>query len=341
MNSEWKSFLEQQSASLDENLSARFPGGEALAPVSLFDLSRFGLLRVSGEDALEFLQGQFSNDLREVTTSHYQMNSYCNPKGRMLASFRVMSDDRGFLLQLPHETKATVLKRLPMFILRSKVVIEDLSERMVAIGIAGEETGKLLESIGLPVLADSGSCALHDGLLLCRLPGTPDRYQLIAENAPMQSIWKQLAEQARPADSTLWDLLEIRAGIPWVEMPTSELFVPQMLNLQLLDGVSFTKGCYTGQEVVARMRYLGKLKRRMYLAHIDTPQPPAPATALFSPQSDSPQGTGRVINACAVPEGGCDLLAVIEIEAAEAGEVRLGDEKGPVLKLLPLPYPFE
>ncbi len=138
-----------------------------------------------------------------------------------------------------------------------------------------------------------------------------------------------------------WALLDVRAGIPTVYPETVEAFVPQMTNMQLVDGVSFTKGCYTGQEIVARMQYLGKLKRRMYLAHVDTAEPPKAGDPLFSPQNASGQGAGRVVDARPAPEGGYDLLAVAEIESAENGELHLVGDRGPLLQLQELPYSLD
>jgi folate-binding protein YgfZ len=135
--------------------------------------------------------------------------------------------------------------------------------------------------------------------------------------------------------------MDIRAGIPNVFEDTVEAFVPQMANLQLVGGVSFTKGCYTGQEVVARMQYLGKLKRRMYHARVDAGQPPTPGTEVFSPSSDSGQGAGRIVDAAASPDGGYEVLAVLQISSADANDLQLGDIDGPALQLMELPYAFE
>jgi hypothetical protein len=149
-----------------------------------------------------------------------------------------------------------------------------------------------------------------------------------------------VAGEATPVGPEYWALLDIRAGIPSVHAETSDAFVPQMANMQLIDGVSFTKGCYTGQEVVARMQYLGKLKRRMYLAEVTAPEPPLPGDGLYSPSSRSEQSAGRVVDACAVGGDRYELLVVVEVGAAEGGEVSLG-EGGPTLALREPPYGFE
>jgi hypothetical protein len=142
------------------------------------------------------------------------------------------------------------------------------------------------------------------------------------------------------AGPDFWALLDIRAGLPTVYDQTAEAFVPQMANLQLVEGVSFTKGCYTGQEVVARMQYLGKLKRRMYLARIAAADVPPPGTDLYAPGSESGQGTGKVVDARRAPAGDIEALVVVETGSAETGDVRLGGPDGPPLTFSPLPYPL-
>jgi hypothetical protein len=150
-----------------------------------------------------------------------------------------------------------------------------------------------------------------------------------------------MLNQARQTGAEFWSLMDIRAGVPNIFEDTVEAFVPQMANLQLIGGVSFTKGCYTGQEVVARMQYLGKLKRRMYRAHVDSTQAPARGAEVFSPSSESGQGAGRIVDVAASPDGGYEVLAVIQISSAGADDLRLVDAEGPALRLLDLPYQFE
>jgi tRNA-modifying protein YgfZ len=157
--------------------------------------------------------------------------------------------------------------------------------------------------------------------------------------APLRELWEALAPQAAPANAADWTRLDIQAGLPNVYDRTVETFVPQMLNLQLIDGVSFNKGCYTGQEVVARMQFLGKLKRRMYLAEVERDTPPQPGEELFTTSSASQQTDGWVVDACPLGDGRHALLVVTEIAAVDAGEIRLGAD-GPVLSLREPPYGF-
>ena len=338
MNSLWKTFIESQSA-----VSEQRPGIESGASgthpqCALTDLSHLGLIRVSGEDARNFLQGQFTNDTREVSSGHYQLSSYCTPKGRMLANFLLFERASDFYLQMPRETLPVVLKRLPMFVLMSKVSIEDACDQLVRIGLAGPDAESLLSG-QFPSLPEAAGDALQEnGTTLLRLPGAEPRFELIAGPEEMIEWWKKLSETASTVSADYWALLDIRAGIPTIYSATMEAFVPQMTNMQAIDGVSFTKGCYTGQEVVARMKYLGKLKRRMFLARVDTDSRPQAGEELFSTASESGQGAGKIVDARPSPDGGYEVLAVVEISRAEAGDLHLGSIDGPQLRFLELPY---
>ncbi len=323
---DWQEFLNQQR--LDDG---------PLPDCALTDLSHIGLLRVSGEDARDFLQGQLTNDINKVDATHSQLSAYCSPKGRMLASFRILERDDALLLMLPAERLAATLQRLRMFVLRSKVQIEDVSDSLVRIELSGDCAPDLLPID--PPGEDNGVHSL-DGYTVIRVPGDRPRFQVLGDPEAMQALWEEAAGTARPTSAVAWALLDIRAGIPTVYEATVEAFVPQMTNLHIIDGVSFTKGCYTGQEIVARMHYLGKLKRRMYRVRIDSSDRPAPGEALYSPHSASGQGTGRIVSSAPSPDGGYEALAVIEIAAVEAGDIHLGAVDGPRLTFLDLPYTF-
>lgn len=339
MNNEWQRFLVSQSAQIGAEGGVHFPGAPERPPCALVDLSHLGLIEVAGEDAGTFLQGQLTNDVRELSDGHTQLAGYCSAKGRMLASLRMIRLGGSYLMQLPLEKLATVMQRLRLFVLRSKVTLRDASDRLVAIGIAGECAEPLLRQLSPRLPERPNDLLLNGDLALIRMAGPTPRFQLLGPVQEIRAAWQLLCAQAVPVDADLWSLLDIRAGIPSITAETTEAFVPQMANMQLIDGVSFTKGCYTGQEVVARMQYLGKLKRRMYLAEVVSPTPPRPGDELFSTLSDSAQGAGKVVNAAKSGDNRYELLAVIEIDAAEQGEVSLGD-KGPTLRLKPLPYPL-
>ena len=305
---------------------------------AMTDLSHLGLIRVSGDDKLDFLQGQLTNDINRVSPTASQLSSYCSPKGRMLALFRIVQVGDDLLILLPRELLESTLKRLRMFVLRSKVTLEDASGELARIELSGNCAADLLPID--PPTSDNG-CVSQQGYTIVRIAGDRPRFLVLATPEDMQALWEEAGQTASTTARQAWALLDIRAGIPSVYQQNTEAFVPQMANLQLLEGVSFTKGCYTGQEVVARMQYLGKLKRRMYRVKIDTDQPVQPGTELFSASSDSGQGAGRVVDAAASPDGGYEALVVTQISSAEANDLQLGDADGPPLQLLDMPYPFE
>ncbi len=339
MNEEWKEFLSSQSARVEGDRIV-FPDASQTATCALCDLGHYGLIAAEGEDVDKFLQGQLTNDIRELGADHWQLAGFCNAKGRMFANFLLFRRGDTVYMQLPAEHLEAVLKRMSMFVLMAKVSLRDASDALVRIGLCGECAPDLLaETLGESPLRP-GDIMTHEAVTVLRLPGTGPRFELVGPVERMKAIWTRLAERASPVDAEMWALENIRSGLPVIGSRTAEMFVPQMVNMQLVDGVSFTKGCYTGQEVVARMQYLGKLKRRMYLAHVDSEVHPVAGMELFSETSQSAQGAGRVVDAQAVPSGGYDLLAVLDITAAEGGDVRLGKE-GPALEINPLPYAFE
>jgi folate-binding protein YgfZ len=342
MNQQWKQFLESQSASISETYAVSFENGDQLSDCALFDLSHLRFIQVSGDDAETFLQGQFTNDIRQVSPEHHQMSAYCTPKGRMLANFRVFSHNGSYILQLPEDTTESLLKRLTMFILRSQVTLEDVSDNIIAIGLVGECSRELLATAFNNLPKAPGDSTEQNGLTILYLPGPTPRFEIVGQTEAIQALWTVLTDKANRTNSNLWSLLDIRSGIPTIYAETVESFVPQMTNMQLIDGVNFDKGCYVGQEIVARMKYLGSLKRRMYLARTDASTNPQPGQELFSTaETKSGLGAGSVVMSTPSPQGGYELLAVIENSIIEAGQLHLESASGPTIEILPLPYEFE
>jgi folate-binding protein YgfZ len=339
MNTEWHDFLRTQAAEvMPDRLDVHFESTpDPVDGFSLCDLSYQGLISLSGADAASFLQSQISNDINDITPSHSGLGSYCVPKGRMLAIYRAFYIDEAVVLQLPIQRVAPVIQRMSMFVLRSDCTIADLSDDWVRMGLIGSgATAWLTAEHGLDGLAVDGVTRTSFGVVI-RHPGIEPRYELFVNPGIAQDLWQQLQGAATLVSSDQWALQDIYAGIPSVYPETSESFVPQMTNLDLLGGISFTKGCYPGQEIVARTAYLGKLKRRMFRTHVDTDTRPDPGTPVYSSTSDQTQGS------CvdARPEaGGYAVLAVLRLDAAGAGDLHLGDGNGPELSLIPLPYSF-
>lgn len=341
MNSTWQHYLLEAGAVISDGCVSHFgnPRQELQATARgaiIADLSHHGVLRFAGEDAQIFLQGQLCNDIRLVNPGAGQFSGYCSPKGRMLANFLIWQSDADYYLQLSGQLRESIQKRLSMFVLRSKVRISDAGDDVVRLGLAGQPAAAALQQLGsLP--QRPLEVVRHDACLLIRLPG--DRFELVAPPAQAAGLWKELSPICTPVGAPCWDWLEIRAGIPLITPPTQEQFVPQMANFELIGGVNFRKGCYPGQEIVARTQYLGKLKRRMYLAHVAADVAPQPGDELFSPDLEG-QPSGMIVNAQPSPEGGVDVLAVIQTASAAGAEVRLKSADGPALGLEPLPYPL-
>ena len=341
MIASWKHTLEAHGATFLNDQVADFGHAEAerqLATqgVIVADLSCLNLIQFAGEDAQSFLQGQLSNDVRLLDGNNAQYTSYNTPKGRMLANGLLwQSATNTYVLQLPASLREAIQKRLTMFVLRAKVKVSDVSDEWVRLGVGGLSAAAVLAQ----VLGDLPSTLLgrapfeHGSVM--RLPG--DNFELLIAPDQAHTIWDKLMPLAKPVGNACWDALLIRAGIPTLLPATQEQFVAQMLNYELIGGVNFKKGCYPGQEIVARTQYLGKPKRRMYLAHIDASEAPQAGDALYS--DDLPdQATGMIVNAAPALDNGFDVLAVIQSSSAETHALHLKSIQGPALVLQALPY---
>jgi len=297
-------------------------------------LGHLGVLHFSGEDAETFLQGQLTCDVAEVGLRSSAYGAYCSPKGRMLANFLLWREEAGFHMALSRDIAPSVQKHISKFVLRAKVKVSDASDTIVIAGAAGPKADQALSDVfpDLPKEPNEASRRPETGTVVKLKDG---RYLLVLMPSSAIALRQQLADVLVPVAAHAWRWLDIRNGVPLVTAATQDQLVPQMANFELLGGVSFNKGCYTGQEVVARMQHLGKLKRRMFLANVA-----AQAKAgdpLYSEDLGDQTG-GIVVNAEASPDGGYDLLAVVQTASREASTVHLKSLGGPVLRFLPLPY---
>jgi tRNA-modifying protein YgfZ len=333
----WLQFLESQGAVIDAPGIFRFRNTEtelksAENGTVLSDLSHWGLIDFSGEDAQNFLQGQLTSDVRRLNPAQASWAGYCTAKGRLLANTLLVVNDQQILMQLPQELREPIQKRLSMFILRSKVKIADAGDSWIRIGIAGVHAAELISARFGPVPEKNLEVARHESAIVVKLS---DRmFELLLPPAAAPDTWQALTESAAPVGKAAWDWLMIRAGLPFVFPATQDQFVPQMLNLELIGGVSFKKGCYPGQEIVARTQYLGKVKRRMFAGHLAGDVAPLVGDALYSP-TFSEQSIGQIVMSAPAPEGGYDLLLVSQTEAPDW---RWKSPEGPVLERRPLPY---
>jgi folate-binding protein YgfZ len=342
-NSNWLIFLENQGAQIKDGVAQHF--GDANAEIIsardttvLCDLNQYGLLKVSGEDAQSFLQNLCSNDIKSITPTFAQLNSLNTAKGRVLATFLVWQYGTDYLLQLPNSLLTIIQKKLSMYVLRSKVKIEDVSAQFVSFGLSGKDAETLLNNHFSAPKEQMLSVKQVEATSVIRIGR--DRFQINSPPEIAIELWKQLSNHSRKVGSHCWDWLNIQSGIPVVLLPTQEQFVLQMLNLDILNGVSFKKGCYPGQEIVARMHYLGKLKQRTFLAHVESETAPQPNDSLYS-DDFSGQSSGSIVNAALAPNGGYDVLATLHINTVNSlQKVHLNTQDGAVLNFLELPYSF-
>lgn len=309
---------------------------EALAATAasdgVADLSHLGVLSIAGADARTFLHGQVTADVAGLAGDASTLGAYCSAKGRMLASFRLWQAEDRYLMVLSRSLVPAIEKRLRMFVLRSRVTIADDTARVVLLGAAGPGAADAVRALGTAPVETHRVAPLPGGHAI-RLPG--ERFLIAVGQDAAEATRQSLAARLRRADPSWWEWLDIAQGEPLVTAATQDEFVPQMVNLELIGGVSFTKGCYPGQEIVARTQYLGKSKRRMFLAHVDAEA--AAGDTLFA-EDLGDQASGTVVNAAPAPGGGCDLLAVVHAASAAGSAVRLRSLSGPALAFRPLPY---
>jgi tRNA-modifying protein YgfZ len=291
-------------------------------------LPHLGILRVEGEDAAKFLQGQLTQDFALLGASEARLAAFCSAKGRMQASFigfRHSAND--ILLVMSLDILPATLKRLSMFVLRAKAKLSDASAAFALYGIAGETCSELAPTLREPwAKAEAGGACI---VSLYPADGQP------------RALWIAPTGSAAPRGPTmphdLWSWGDVRSGIATITAPIVDAFVPQMLNYESVGGVNFKKGCYPGQEVVARSQFRGTLKRRAFLAHGDRPL--AAGVEVFH-ESDPSQPCGIVAQAAASPAGGWDAIVSMQISAAQGGRLTTGGPEGGALTVQPPPYPL-
>ena len=336
----WTDFLATRGARMSNGLVADFGDAEnelaaARDGAVVADLAQYGLVGLSGEEAQTFLHALITNDLRNLGPDAAVFAAMLSPKGRMLANFLVMKRGGDLLLLLPAALREAFQKRLSMYILRARVKARNASGEWVRLGLAGSGSNAIVNDLlGQEVPPAIMGMAHGESAFAVRLGD--ERFDLFVNPEAAPAVWEKLAASHRPVGAPAWDWLLVNAGVPFVLPETQDHFVPQMANMEILGGVCFTKGCYPGQEIVARSQYLGKVKRRLYLAHVDAAA--TPGQELYS--ADLPdQAAGQIANAAPAPRGGHDVLAVLHSSSAEAADVHLGSRDGPRLIFRPLPYP--
>ena len=329
----WPDFLLAQGATRTPDLPDGKAGGVDFAlPADasrgfLCALTHLGVIAASGDEAEHFLHNQLTNDVEHLGEHEARLVGYCSPKGRLLATMLMWRAGDRILLALPRELLAATLKRLQMFVLRAKVKLTDASDEIALIGGATREA----------IATAPWQRQDRDGGAWMRVPnaGELQRCLWAGPVASAMPFWQQQRAQRPAAPASLWRWSEIIAGLPQVVEATKEQFVPQMINFELVGGVNFRKGCYPGQEIVARSQYLGKLKRRALLAYTDD----AGAQAGVDVYSDADPGQpcGMIANAERGPDGRIACLVELKMELADT-VVRVTSATGAPLQFAPLPY---
>ena len=309
-----------------------------LSNTTVCNTSHLSIIKIDGADAKAFLQGQFSNDVALLNDTDTQLNSYNSPKGRMYTAFRLCNFDSSYYMILPKEVTEAVLKRLKMFIMRSNVTLEDISDHWKTLGVSGTEMNDALESQNVTLPENINQSTQCGKKFLINLSSDTPRALFIGPESEIVDTRIALKEKYPLTESEHWLRLDIHAGIPNIYANTMESFVAQMINFQLIDGVSFTKGCYPGQEVVARMHYLGKLKKRMHRVTLDSSA--KPDDKIYDASGDNEQSVGQIVDAQENENGGFDALAVLQVKAADANKLKLGSLEGEDISLETLPYSF-
>lgn len=291
-------------------------------PGSLFtrnfiaDADDIGLILVTGDDAQSFLQNQLSNDITHIDKTKSQLSSYSTAKGRMLGIFRVVQIDNGYILITNKSLIADLISRLQMFVLSAQVSLADACGHFARFVV---QTDQLDTPITTQLPNEPNAVLQNDSVISLQLSQLDDQYRylfLCLSLEEAQSLWQQFCVGLNIANFESWRLSDIKAGIPNIYPQTAEQFVLQMSNLDLLDGVSFKKGCYPGQEIIARMHYLGKLKRRLFLATLETSQCPLPGDEICTKAAISADGSGMVVDAVIDDKGICHCLYVAQIKKA-------------------------
>jgi folate-binding protein YgfZ len=343
----WLQFLTQRGARVQQAMdlpevigfgdesSQTVPSTAFVAP-----LTDLGLIAVTGEEAAPFLHNQLTNDVEHLGAAEARLAGYCSAKGRLLATFLMWKSADGVMLQLPRQIQPTVQKRLQMFVLRTKAKLADVSDNVAAMGLAGEQASTVLTQWFPDLPASPYQKIDTEAGTLIRMPNAfnAPRYQWITDVGTAQQAWPSLTEVLTPVGAQAWRLAEINTAVPQITKPTQEQFVPQMVNFELIGGVNFKKGCYPGQEIVARSQYLGKLKRRMMLATVDSQDAKAGMEVFAS--ADPEQPCGMIVNAELNRTGGADCLVEVKLAALNDGTIHLGSADGAVLKFNPMPYPL-
>ena len=353
MHPDWKSFLAENGAvfkttvdndlEIDQLVSFGIPENEmklSSQEALLSNPSERGLLKVSGADAESFLQNQLTNDIRKVTETNHQESAWCSPKGRIIANFHIFKRNDDFYLALSSDLIKHVMKKLRMYVMMSKVEIEDVSDSVIHFTFAATQADRLMQDLlGIEIASDAetiqhNTITLLRSTILSNATDSLSRFDIFADDIDSaKTLWSQCKQHAAPVSGVGIRYLNIISARPEITAASSEAWIPQMVNYIHINGVDFKKGCYPGQEVVARLNYLGKTKRRMYRLQIDTDQLPEVGAVI---KSEKDAEAGKILSAVVNSQSKVDALAVLKIAAATIPLSLAANDA--TITLLDLPY---
>ncbi len=294
------------------------------------DLSEWGLLAVSGADATDFLHDQLTCEVRGLGAEHSSLGAYCNPKGRVIAVFRLFRKGDAWILRLPRDVAASVGQRLESYRLRARVEVEDARPMVAVIGVGGLSAADRLRVLDLPVPDEVDGRIEKDDLVVLRVPGLFPRFELYFCPSRRQALWQALGEGSVSSGPEVWYALDLHLGLAPIHAATSEHFVPQALRLIEAGAVSLTKGCYPGQEVVSRLHHLGSSPRTAGLLLGPPGAAAEPGAVIYA----DGRAAGTVLEGWPGGDGRLRAMVVITRQALDGGEVRWLAPDGPVGNLL-------
>ncbi len=271
---------------------------------ALADLSHLGLLKIAGNDAKKFLQGQLTCNLEEISPTQTRLAAHCNPQGRMISLFRLLFYRESYYLQMPQESIQIALNGLKKYAVFFKTAMDNASDTLIRIGYCGNQLRDFIAT--LPEHADE-AVYTHD-LLIIKLPGNTPRYEILGEFSPVSALWEKLATTASCISNDAWKYFDIAAHIAALYPETVEKFLPHEINLDVLNGISFNKGCYTGQEIIARMQYRGKLKNRLYRARVTSNMAPERGSNIYR----DTEIAGSIVDYCQIGYNNYEMLVIAQ-----------------------------
>ena len=335
-SNEWHQWLESQNVAVNNGIITS--ASSTSTPKSFLTLlGHQHLLAFSGQENRKFLQGQLTCDAVKLENNQTAYGACCTPKGRMVANFRTVAYADDVILSLPADQSEALhahLKKYAMFF--RTVSITSQNEEWVRMGLGGDQAPELVEKL-FGQQPEGAAVVEGEAGLTFIASESSNRYELWIKPEQAQRVWEQLSQSVTITPTAHWQLTDIQDGIAWVTEASREEWIPQHLNWQAVDGVSFNKGCYTGQEIVARMKYLGKLKSRLYRFTLEGQDVPAIGAVI---NNEAGSKSGNLVAAVASPESNSvELLAVIRKDDA-AGTMTLA-ETGTSLQLQNIPYAVE